>query len=118
MADWREQEVGNETRSREINEWIDEANQSRDAAGHDPYVCECSDGSCTATIRLTHVEYEEVRGYGTHFAIAPDHESPDLDLLVSERVGFAIIGKLPGLPAKLAAASDPRRALKERPHDG
>jgi hypothetical protein len=118
MADWREQEVANETRSREINEWIDEANRGRLAGADDPYVCECSDGSCSATIRLTHVEYEEVRGYGTHFAIARDHESPDLDLIVSERIGFAIIRKLPGLPARLAAASDPRRSSKEGAEDG
>jgi hypothetical protein len=118
MADWREQEVGNETRSREINEWIDEANRGRIAGADDPYVCECSDGSCTATIRLTRGEYEEVRGYGTHFAIARDHESPDLDLMVSERIGFAIIRKLPGLPAELAAASDPRRSSRRGPHDG
>jgi hypothetical protein len=72
-------------------------------------MCECSDGSCKATISLTHVEYEEVRAYGTHFAIALDHESPDLDLLVSERTGFSIVRKLPGFPARLATASDPRR---------
>jgi hypothetical protein len=112
MTDWREQEVANETRSRTINEWIDEGNLSRREGPDDPYVCECSDGSCTATIRLTHVEYEEVRGYGTHFAIACDHESPDLDLMVSQRSGFAIIRKLPGLPAWLAAASDPRKTLR------
>jgi len=32
-----------------------------------------------------------------------------LDLLVSERVDFTIVRKLPGLPARLAFASDPRR---------
>ena len=107
MTDWRVQEVQNETRSREINEWIDEANES---SGHaaDPFVCECSEGSCPATISLTHLEYEEVRAHSTHFAIAPDHESPDLDLMVSERTGFTIIRKLPGMPARLASASDPR----------
>ena len=31
--------------------------------------------------------------------------------MVSERLGFAIIRKLPGLPARLATASDPRRAV-------
>jgi len=118
VTDWREEEVGNETRSREINEWIDEANGSSQTGTDNPYVCECSDGSCTATIRLTHLEYEEVREDGTHFAIAPDHESPDLDLMVSERVGFAIIRKLPGFPARLAAASDPRRSHTEGRGDG
>jgi hypothetical protein len=111
MSDWRKQEVENETRSREINEWIDESNESNESNAEpaSPFVCECSDGECTSTIELTHVEYEEVRAHGTHFAIATDHESPDLDLMVSERIGFAIIRKLPGFPARLANASDPRR---------
>ena len=108
MSDWREQEVVNETRSREINEWIDESNESADGV-MSPFVCECSDGECTSTITLTHLEYEEVRADGTYFAIATHHESPDLDVMVAERVGFAIIRKLPGMPARLAAASDPRR---------
>ena len=108
MIDWREQEVRNETRSREINEWIDEANESSGLAA-DPFVCECSEGSCPSTITLSHLEYEEVRAHPTHFAIALDHESPDLDLMVSERIGFSIIRKLPGMPARLASASDPRK---------
>jgi hypothetical protein len=108
MSDWREQEVANETRSREINEWIDESNEANDATG-DPFVCECSDAGCTSTIVLTHLEYEEVRADGTHFAIATNHEAPDLDALVSQRIGFAIVRKLPGMPARLAIRSDPRR---------
>jgi hypothetical protein len=108
VNDWREEEVLNETRSREINEWIEESNETSGEVA-DPFVCECSDGACTSTITLTHLEYEEVRSEGTHFAIATDHESPDLDVLVSQHVGFAIIRKLPGMPARLAIASDPRR---------
>lgn len=114
MIDWREAEVGNETRAREINEWVkDWSEGSEEGDGSPracPFVCECSDGSCRSTIRLTHSEYEEVRAHGTHFAIARDHESPELDLMVSERIGFAIIRKLPGLPARLARDSDPRRS--------
>jgi hypothetical protein len=108
MSGWREQEVMNETRSREINEWIDEANEST-AGIADPFVCECSELGCTSTFTLTHVEYEEVRSDGTHFAIATNHENPDLDVLLSQRIGFAIIRKLPGMPSRLALAADPRR---------
>jgi hypothetical protein len=108
MKDWREEEVRNETRSREINEWIGEE-EAHHPSRVGSYVCECSDDRCTSRIELTRAEYEEVRAIGTHFAIAPDHESPDLDLMVSERIGFAIIAKLPGLPARIANASDPRR---------
>jgi hypothetical protein len=109
MTDWREQEVMNESSARDINEWIDGSNESAGADGGSPFMCECSDGACKATISLTHLEYEEVRAYGTHFAIALDHESPDLDLMVSERIGFAIVRKLPGMPARVASAADPRR---------
>ncbi len=107
MSDWREEQVVNETRSREINEWIDESNEEDSGDVSSPFLCECSDGACDSTIALTHLEYEEVRAHGTYFAIATDHESPDLDLMVSERFGFAIIRKLPGMPARLATASDP-----------
>jgi hypothetical protein len=110
MSDWREVEIGNETNSREINEWIDESAWDAGAEPTHSYICECSDGACKATIILTHGEYEEVRAYGTHFAIARDHESPDLDVMVSERDRFTIIRKLPGLPARMADASDPRRS--------
>ena len=109
MTDWREEEVGNETRAREINEWIEDSHLAAIDGSSNPYICECSDGNCKSMISLTHVEYEEVRAFPTHFAIALDHESPDLDLLVSERVDFTIVRKLPGLPARLALASDPRR---------
>lgn len=111
---WREQEVRNETRSREINEWIDESNEHSGLPA-DPFVCECSESSCPSTITLTHVEYEEVRAHATHFAIATDHESPDLDLLVSERTGFTIVRKLPGMPARLARSSDPRNERGSTP---
>ncbi|HEX5937980.1 MAG TPA: hypothetical protein VFZ75_09880 [Actinomycetota bacterium] len=109
MSDWREQEVMNETRSREINEWIDESNESSAGVVDDPFVCECSDVACPSTLALTHVEYEEVRSDGTHFAIATNHESPDLDVLLSQRIGFAIVRKLPGEPSRVALAADPRR---------
>ena len=109
MNGWREEEVRNQTRSRDMNEWIDESNEGADGGPLSTYVCECSDGACRSRITLTHLEYEEVRADGTWFAIATNHESPDLDTLISERIGFAIVRKLPGFPAQLAIATDPRR---------
>jgi hypothetical protein len=109
VSDWREQEVMNENSARDINEWIDGSNESAGAEAGSPFVCECSDGACKATIALTHLEYEEVRAHGTQFAIALNHESPDLDMMISERIGFAIVQKLPGMPARVATAADPRR---------
>lgn len=110
MTDWRVREVGNETRSRDLNEWIEDTADRSSATSTTSYVCECSDGGCIATIDLTHGEYEDVRAHATRFAIALDHETPDLDLLIVEHARFAVIRKIPGLPARLAIASDPRRS--------
>ena len=114
MSDWREQEVDNETRSRDINE-IEDANlEHAGGSATNRYVCECSDASCMATISLTQVEYEQVRAHGARFAIALDHENPEIDLLVAENDGFAVVRKLPGFPARLARASDPRSPSRQR----
>ena len=77
MSEWRDQEVRNESRSRERNEWIAETRGSLalDLLAAEVYVCECSDPACGARISLTRIEYEDVRGYPTHFAIATDHEN-------------------------------------------
>jgi hypothetical protein len=119
MADWREREVGNETRARDINEMEEGILRHLGAGGTtNRYICECSDASCMATVDLTENEYEEVRGNGIHFVIALDHEHPELDLLISEHEGYAVVRKLPGLPARLARESDPRRDIRgETPRD-
>jgi hypothetical protein len=108
MTDWREREVRNETRARDLNESIEDADESS-ASKATAFVCECSDGECTAPVRLTRPQYEDVRAHATRFAIATDHESPDLDVIVAEHTGYTVIRKLGGLPARMAIASDPRR---------
>ena len=80
----------NEARFREINERVE-----RDLAPivdpHDeqlPFVCECAQRTCNATIELSLAEYERVRAESTLFAVAPGHEVPDVED-VAERHGVA-----------------------------
>lgn len=110
VNDWREQEVLNESRSRDRNEWIA---QTRGAVALDHeteelFVCECSDPACRARITLTRIEYEAVRGYPTRFAIATDHENPEVDQLVSEGGRFTVVQKIAGTPARIARETDHR----------
>jgi hypothetical protein len=110
MSEWRDQEVRNESRSRDRNEWIAETRGSL-ALDHpvtEVYVCECSDPACGARISLTRIEYEDVRGYPTHFAIATDHENPEVDQLVSEEGRFTVVAKIAGDPARIARETDQR----------
>jgi hypothetical protein len=110
VSEWRDQEVRNESRSRERNEWIAE---TRDAltfehASTEVYVCECSDPLCRDRISLTRPEYEAVRGYPTRFAIATDHENPEVDQLVSEGGRFTVVQKIAGSAARIARETDRR----------
>jgi hypothetical protein len=110
MSDYRREETMNETRSRQTNEWIEQANDRFGADNPmDEYRCECSDGVCAAVVSLTRAEYEAVRADGLRFFIAENHENPELDDLIVELERYSIVAKLPGLPAQIALSSDPRR---------
>lgn len=111
MSEWREQEVANEMASREINE-ITYGNRDHAAAlAILEFVCECSDGTCAATISMRGSDYEAVRAEGATFTIAPGHESPEIDMLMIERPRFSIVRKLPGFAARQALDADPRRRV-------
>jgi hypothetical protein len=110
MSEWTDREVRNEARSRDRNDWMEDI---REALAGDPgaietYVCECGDGKCRANIGLTRVEYEAVRAYATRFAIATDHENPEIDQIVSEGTRFSVIQKIAGRPAKIARQTSAR----------
>jgi hypothetical protein len=109
MNDWREEEVGNEVRSRERNEWILHINDDFAAIhGANQYACECGYGACTDVVTLTREEYEGVRVESTHFAISLDHENPEFELVVFQNDRFAVIEKLTQMPRRIARDTDPR----------
>jgi hypothetical protein len=110
VSDWREQEVRNESNSRDRNEWIAETRGivALDHETDELFVCECSDPACRARISLTRIEYEAVRGYPTRFAIATDHENPEVDQLVSEGGRFTVVQKIAGAAARIARETDHR----------
>ncbi|MGZ8606153.1 MAG: hypothetical protein ACXWXQ_03790 [Actinomycetota bacterium] len=108
--DWRNDAVALEVRSRDRNEWIEHANDDLgDDHRSDRYVCECSFPGCPSRLELTRKEYEQVRSVGTHFAIAIDHENPEVDRIISENVGFAVVEKYTEDGRRIALDTDPRR---------
>ena len=111
MSDWRDQEATNETIFREMNEWTEEGSDARLGLGPrtDIYLCECSDRSCTEPIHLTRFEYEAVRAESNRFAIALNHENPEIDLVVEENERFATVDKFHGPAMRIARVTDPRR---------
>ena len=111
MDDWRVQEATNQTIFREMNEWTEEANDARSGPGRamDVYLCECSDRLCTEPISLTRLEYEAIRAVAVRFAIALNHENPEIDRVLFENERFATVEKFYGAGAEIARATDPRR---------
>ena len=71
--------------------------------------CECGDQACSCPIRLTLPEYESVRAYATRFAIARNHENPEIEELVEEHERFAVVETVSREGAKLARQSYPRQ---------
>jgi hypothetical protein len=110
MVDWRDQEVVNGTVFREMNEWTSESGA---AEGHphalERYVCECGDRTCWDVILVSPGEYESVRSMPTKFAIALNHENPEIDHVVQENERFTTVKKLCGTAARIARDTDPRR---------
>jgi hypothetical protein len=110
VDEWLRDEAINQTRFRTVNESIETTTDAlavREA--FDVYVCECGDGACSAPIRLTRAEYESVRGESTHFAIAVDHENPEIDRLVSENGRYAVVQKAFAMAMRIARETDPRQ---------
>lgn len=110
MPSWQERESDTRARSRADNESTARARGSQAAGGAmSSFRCECGDEACTCAIRLTAVEYESVRAYATHFAIAGNHENPESEQLVEEHERFAVVETVYGEAAKLARRSYPRQ---------
>jgi hypothetical protein len=100
--------VENEVRFRALNERL-RANGAawEGREGVLSLVCECGDEDCTVPIELTADEYETVRAVETQFAIVPAHVRPEVEDVVTQQEGWALVRKR-GEAAVIAAEADPR----------
>jgi hypothetical protein len=101
---------------REANERISAAAGSYGIETPIPFICECSDPSCSGIIRLTLEEYEEVRANSRHFVNIPGHEAASMGMavVVEQRDGYSIVEKI-GRAAEIVDALDERRPVSNPP---
>jgi hypothetical protein len=98
----------NEVRFRALNERLRASSVAWEGReGVLDLVCECGNEDCTTPIQLTPGEYESVRSGETQFAIVPGHAHPEVEDVVAQQDGWALVRKR-GEAAEIAAASDPR----------
>ena len=106
----KERLARNESFFREVNERIGDI---ADRLGGDDetyeYLCECANPECTERIELTAAEYENVRGDGARFVLAPGHAMEELEIIVHRQPDHVLVEKI-GVAGEVAEELDPRAA--------
>jgi len=107
--DAREERLArNETLFRSVNENIEEAAASSQLDEHVfEFFCECSNIDCTLLLPMTVAEYERVRADPRQFAVAPGHELPEIEHVVSRADAYQVVVK-EGEAAEFVTDHDPR----------
>jgi hypothetical protein len=84
---------------REVNERMAELREQGSWGNDDRFMeihCECGAfPTCNAKLRLPVEEYERIRSQDDRFAVAPGHESPQLETVVERHETWFVVDKLP-----------------------
>ena len=108
--DAREERLAkNETIFRQVNEQIEQiASPDGRRDGHVyEFMCECSNLDCNLLLPLTVRAYEEVRANPQAFLVAPGHELPEIESVITRQPGYEVVLKH-GEAAEIAQEQDPR----------
>jgi hypothetical protein len=100
----------NQSIFRDANEGIELAAESTSFPDPIPFFCECPLVECTEIVRLTMLEYEDIRAIPVRFFTAPGHYAPSVAAgaatVVEESQDFAIVDKI-GVAADVAEDTYP-----------
>ena len=110
MPDERSERIAlNESRFREINDRLAaDLTKLPERPEVISFVCECGRASCTAVLELSGPEYESVRANSRRFVVMAGHELPDVETVVGQVSGHAVVEKRPDT-GPIVDATDPRR---------
>jgi len=99
----------NETLFREVNERIEQAvgRMGREDAHVYEFLCECSNADCSRLLPLTIADYEAARSDPRLFIVAPGHELPEIEEVVTRTADYQLVAKQ-GEAAEFVTERDPR----------
>ena len=84
---------------REVNERMAELGEHGIWGGDDRLMeihCECGVfPACDAKLSLPVEDYERIRSHDDRFAVAPGHETPELETVVERHETWLVVDKLP-----------------------
>jgi hypothetical protein len=98
----------NEALFREVNEQVNALNNLGAQLDTFGVVCECGRDTCGDVIYVHRSLYETVRAQSDRFIVASGHVLPEIENVVEQHEGFAVVDKHDGIPEKIAAITDPR----------
>ena len=107
----REEQIAKtESLFRNVNERIAEASERFDGGhnGDAHFMCECADPSCSERLEVPLDEYEQVREDATTFVLDPAHVRPEIEKIVRQARGYAIVKKVDAVAARIVQKLDPR----------
>ena len=88
------------TRVRENEETFAKANEQIRASAEQydfdeavPFLCECSEVTCTEPIRLSLRNYRAARDGGEAFILLPGHDDPHVERVVARGDGYVLVEK-------------------------
>jgi hypothetical protein len=103
MSESLERLARNQSLFREVNEQIDRIAGDNEAV---EFVCECSDPGCVSKVELKVDEYERIRSNSTWFFIRTGHDIPEIERVVSQDDGYAVVEKF--VATEFMEEADPR----------
>ena len=62
-------------------------------ADHVPFLCECADSTCMATVELTLEDYSAIRAHARHFLMLPEHLRSPGECIVERRTDYEVTEK-------------------------
>jgi hypothetical protein len=92
---------------RDVNERIAETSERFDADEAE-FMCECADPGCAERLEVRLDDYEDVRADATTFLLNPDHVEPDVEEVVHERDGYAVVKKVDAVVSRIVQQLNPR----------
>jgi hypothetical protein len=104
--------AGNEALFREVNERVAEVATEFvevETRGEEiNFACECGRATCAQPITMTLAEYEAIRAESTHFAVVPQHEQPEIEVVIERHPTYFVVEKREPDAKEVARETDPR----------
>ncbi len=85
----------NQAMFRAVNEQLAKLNEAFESmTGTFTIACECADTACVDMVPIAPTKYQAVREEPRRFAVSPGHVYPEVEVVVEETAGFAVVEKI------------------------